>query len=134
MGEDPIIVKPGVYPGATPEETKKGVCVVIDDLGTWRMENDNAVEGKIKVEQGRIYFSMPVEGPFIVADDFTPPFPDPPVPEDPPVERKKKKAILRLNTTLTDINLTGTTAPTDSRQLAIAYVAVAKPPAPGGGD
>ena len=37
MGEDPIIVKPGKYPGAKEgDKDRVGICLVIDDDGSWR--------------------------------------------------------------------------------------------------
>ena len=94
MGEDPIIVKPGVYLASDGSE-KKGICFVFDD-DSWNITKDAA---------GKITITIPPDSKWLVEDDFTPPKPVPPVTEDPPVTRKKKVAVIRKEGTLAGVNL-----------------------------
>ena len=90
MGEDPIIVKPGVYTDSD-GSTLEGVCFVFDD--SWTIAKDPNVAGGILIK-------IPPDSRWRVVDDITPP-----PPNNPSAPEKKKVAIVRNNGTLDGVNL-----------------------------
>ncbi len=120
MGEDPIIVKPGVYPGAKDgEEDRVGICLVFDD-DSWTITEDT---------NGRITITIPPDSRWKVVEDLNTPSPN-----DPSAPAKKKVALLRLKgilagITLSGITLAGVNNPIDS-DVRISFTVPAPVPAP----
>ena len=89
MGEDPIIVKPGVYPNPIPNsDPREGICLVFDD-DSWTITE--GADG--------ITITIPPVSRWKVVEDLTPPSPD-----DPSARVKKKVALLRERGILGNVN------------------------------
>jgi hypothetical protein len=87
MGEDPIIVKPGVYRNSN-GSTREGVCLVFDDDSWAITEGANGIT-----------ITIPPNSRWKVVEDRTTPSPD-----DPSGRVKKKVALLRERGTLGNVN------------------------------
>jgi hypothetical protein len=95
MAEDPIIVKPGVYPDPDPKNpARSGIYLVFDDDSWVITEDESGIA--IKIPPGSRWKA--------VADYTTPSPEDPSVSENPLVKGKKKVALFRMNGVLADID------------------------------
>lgn len=94
MGEDPIIVKPGVYTASDGSGTTlKGICFVFDD-DSWTITPDSEVAGGILIK-----IPPKPRRKWVVVNDITPP-----PPGDPTATEKKKVALVREEGILAGVN------------------------------